>query len=252
MTHEASTLTHCAIHARDGEIGSVVDLLFDDDNWTVRWLVVDTGNWLPGRQVLLPSSHLDAIDADQRRIAVALTREQVKASPGVETHLPVSRQAEAAIYGHYGWDPYWFGPVGLTGAGMGYPAAPPYVAPDIAHPAEGPDGGRPDADESPSVEDTHLRSVNEVTGYAIAAQDGDIGHVEDFLIDENNGARPWSIHHIVVDTKNWWPGKFVLITPDEVQDIRWNDRAMQVRRSREEIKQAPEYTPQSSRSALGL
>jgi hypothetical protein len=252
MLYKASTLTRYAIQARDGAIGSVADLLFDDERWIVRWLVVDTGSWLPGREVLLPSSHLGAVDPDQGAIAVALTREQVKASPGVETHQPVSRQAEAAIYGHYGWDPYWFGPIGLTGAGMGYPAAPPYVAPDIARPVETPDGGRPEAAPEPSVEDTHLRSIKEVTGYAIEAEDGDIGHVEDFLVDESASGSPWTIRHIVVDTKNWWPGKFVLIAPDDVAEIRWGDQVMRVLQSREQIKQNPEYDPSGSSPTMIL
>src|SRR5690349_23518719 len=107
--HRASKLRNYAIQAVDGEIGRVTDLLFDDQFWIVRWLVVDTGGWLSRDEVLLPSSHLDQINAHNQTIGVDLTQAEVKDTPAAESRCPISRQFEASVYEYYGWAPYWTG-----------------------------------------------------------------------------------------------------------------------------------------------
>lgn len=240
MLERTSSLNDYFIRATDGQIGKIVDLLFDDDKWSVRWLVVDTGNWLSGRRVLLASSHLGQVDRSERQVLVQLSRDQVKGSPDVDTSRPVSRQAEASIYDYYNWSPYWssmgaYGtPVvaGVAGIAPLYPA-PGAVADGVTK------ARRTELEAGRREEDPHLRSASEVTGYYIEASDGAIGHVEDFLIDDDD----WSIRYAIVDTKNWWPGKFVLIAPDWIEAISWSDGTMRVRRTREEIRNAPEYDP---------
>jgi uncharacterized protein YrrD len=247
MLRKASELVGASISAQDGEIGSVTDLLFDDENWSVRWLVVDTGPWLTDRNVLLPSSHLIRILPAARGIAVDLTREQVKSSPGVDTNLPVSRQMEASIYDHYGAAPYWPGAEGapMTGhpgylppPGSGYPGYLPAtgsasVAPGVSPTEEAV------ADRLASSGDPHLRSAHVVTGYDVQGSDGAVGHVEDFLIDSEG----WAVRYIIVDTKNWWPGGHVLVAPGWVESIDWAGRIVRMSHSRDEIKNAPEYDP---------
>ena len=103
------------VHALDGDIGSVVDFYFDDDLWTVRYVVVDTGKWLRGRLVLIPLWALHSPDWDHVRIPVRLTREQVERSPHINTHRPVSRRVEAVSLRYYGFPYYWGGPA-LWGA----------------------------------------------------------------------------------------------------------------------------------------
>ena len=66
MLTNASLIKGCTVAASDGHIGSVSDFLFDDSTWLVRWLVVDTGNWLSGRKVLLPPSVLGRLDPTDR------------------------------------------------------------------------------------------------------------------------------------------------------------------------------------------
>src|SRR5687768_3585048 len=106
----ASSFKGLTIAAADGDIGSVKDLYFDDGSWTVRYLVVDTGAWLPGRQVLIsPMSVNQPVTLD--RVFVDLTREQVKDSPPVESDLPVNRQNELELSRHYRYPYYWEGPL---------------------------------------------------------------------------------------------------------------------------------------------
>src|SRR6185312_15663693 len=109
MMWDASAINGYAVEANDGRLGTVSDLLFEDVGWVVRWLVVDTGNWLPGRRVLLPLSALGHPDQTLRHFPVKLTMQQVKNGPDVDTDQPVSRQIEARVYASYGWDPHWTG-----------------------------------------------------------------------------------------------------------------------------------------------
>lgn len=232
MLLKISDLNGLAIEARDGRIGSVQDVLFDDESWQVRWLVVDTGSWLSGRRVLLPASHLGRLDHRASAIPVDLAMRQVEESPGSDSELPVSRQMETAIYGHYAWTPYW--PIGpgsvypaplAGGAGAwGAAGAMPMVAPEAAS-----SGGDP-------AGDPHLRSAREVTGYAIAGTDEDVGHVEDLVLD----SEAWALRYVVVDTRNWWPGRKVMVPREAVVDILWGERTVRLDRTREEIKRAPE------------
>jgi hypothetical protein len=225
MLWRAADLHGFDIKASDGAIGSVDDFLFSDDDWIVRWAVIDTGNWLPGRLVLLPPNRLMLPDANSDGISVALTRKQVEDSPEIDRDPPVSRQQEMRIYSHYGWDPYWASI--SASAAMGEPAmVPPVVEPRPMQPLG-------------ETGDPTLHAVRDVTGYYIHAQDGDIGHVEDFLISTPD----WVIRYLIVDTKNWWPGKHVLVAPQWASGISWSERAVTLEMTREQIEQAPEYDP---------
>ena len=229
MLRNASVIRGYRIAATDGDIGTVSDFLFDDGTWSVRWLVVDTGNWLGGRKVLLPPLVLGDIDTATQEFAVSLTKQRVKDSPGIDTDRPVSRQMEKDVYHYYGWYPYWGGSY-MAGYGyMGGAMASPYwgYGPREAEITEA----------RRRNDDPHLRSIKEVTGYHIEATDGGIGHVEDFLLNDSD----WSIHYLVVDTKNWWPGKKVLISPRSAEKVNWKDRLVNLNVDRQRVKDSPTY-----------
>lgn len=239
MFRNGSKVIGYAISASDGTIGTIKDFFFDDTNWLVRWLVVDTGNWLSGRKVLLPTSAIDRLDAEKKECSIKLTKKQIEDSPEVDTDKPVSRQMETDTYGYYGYSPYWNSGYGMIGgAGMinGYG----YMG--------GMGGARPMSSASKqrdeeiilarnNEDDVHLRSVKEVTGYHINAMDGEVGHVEDFVIQDTD----WGIHYLVVDTKNWWPGKKVLISPRSVTDIDWKDGLVNIDVDRQKVKDSAAY-----------
>jgi sporulation protein YlmC with PRC-barrel domain len=217
------------IVARDGNIGSVKDVYFDDERWAVRYLEVDTGRWLPGRRVLISPVSVSSVGADE--INVDLTRQQVEQAPGPEHDPPVSRLYEQAHARYYGYPYYWTGPY-LWGAG-----AMPIGAPSAAHAPKSPAEHEEVREQAVSrAEESHLRSSSEVAGYLIRAADGDIGHVEDFLVDSES----WAIADMVVDTRNWLPGRKVLVPPSVIEAVDWANKEVSVRLTREELRQAPE------------
>lgn len=231
MLHSANTLKGYKLDSLDGEMGRVQDLYFDDGYWTVRYLVADTGNWLSGRQVLISPHALVAAIKDEQHIAVDLTKKQIEESPPISADNPVSRQNELDYYRHYGWGTYWGGPL----AWGAYPYPYPALAP-------APKEVEPPAVEEEKQSDSHLRSAEELDGYHIQATDDEIGHVEDFIIDDVT----WAIRYLIVDTRNWWPGKKVLISPEWLDHVSWVESKMFVKLTRDAIKQAPEYSDVSS------
>jgi sporulation protein YlmC with PRC-barrel domain len=219
------------IRAADGDIGSVDDVLFEDTTSVVRYLVVATGSWLFGRKVLLAAAALGPVEHGARAITTGLTTRQVKDSPSIDSDQPVSRQQEEALHSYYEWPPYWYGTpaLGLAPYWGGVGLAPPPPAHD---PVE-----REVADMQRQQADPHLRSAREVIGYYVAAADGDIGHVEDLLVDDAD----WMIRQLVIDTRNWLPGRKVLVDTDRLRSVDWAGRHIVLGMSRGEVESGPEF-----------
>ncbi len=239
MLQAVSDLHGRKIHASDGEIGSVDQFFFDDQTWTIRYLVVDTGNWLPGRQALLSTIALGDTDLVADVLNVSLTKERITNSPDIDTDKPVSREHEAEHSDYYGYPHYWYGSglgagpyAGSLPGSMGYPDRVGVATGYAVTPALAQEGAPPEERGDP-----HLRSTKAVAGYYIEAKDGDIGHVQDFIIDDQT----WEIRYLVVDTVNWWPGKKVVVAPQWIERVSWELSKVYVDLTRESIKQAPEY-----------
>ncbi|MEW6117451.1 MAG: PRC-barrel domain-containing protein [Nitrospirota bacterium] len=212
-------LTGFKLRARDSDIGKADEFLFDDISWTVRYLVADTGGWLSGRKVLIAPAAFEQPDWEQEIFPVVLTREQVENSPGIEADKPISRQHQSELYRFYGWSPYWIGDM--------YHNVPPLteVRPEDIGKQEG--------------GDPHLRSTKEVTGYGIQATDGEIGEVEDFLVNDED----WIMRYIIVDTRKWLPGKKVLIATQWIKHIDWAEEKVHVDLTKDAVRNSPEYNP---------
>lgn len=185
MLQSTAHLIGFSLSATDGEIGKVKDFYFDDNTWKIRYLVVETGNWLFGRKVLIaPHAILHSLE-ESRTIAVSMTKEQVKNSPDIDTDKPVSKQSEADLYQHYAW-PY-------GSAGMGYPSAAMIT------------GAAELSNEMDNVEhhyDKHLRSYKHITDYKVYNEDGPVGDTEDFLLNTEDWTLPYLIVHTPVSSSN--------------------------------------------------
>ncbi len=195
------------LRATDGEIGHVKDFYFDDKNWTVRYLVADTGGWLSGRWVLIPTPALGHLYPEGKVLLVNLTRQQIENSPSIDQHKPLSRQHEEEFHRHYGF-PYYAESWPLWGL-AGYPVvAPP----------------PPETDAKKQRADAHLRSARELAGYHVETGDGVVGKAIDFLID----GRTWGIREIVVECGHWYAGKQVVVPTDKVSRIDYDQSTFYV------------------------
>ena len=222
MLTNSTFLKDLTIHATDGELGTVDEFYFDDETWGIRYLVVKTGGWLSGREVLISPIAAVRVDWQTKSLHVALTKKQVENSPGINTHQPVSRQHEAEFSSYYGYNAYWGGPF-LWG--------PAYYPADLAIPS----GVFTKAKEESA--DSHLRSSTAVTGYHVEAKDGEIGYVDGFVIDD----RSWNVRYIEIATRNWLPGKKVLVSPAWIERVSWLESKIYAGLFREAIQDAPEY-----------
>lgn len=240
MLRSMNDLDDCTIRATDGTIGHVRDFYFDDEAWVIRYLVVDTGTWLLSRQVLISPIAIGHPDWTEKELPVSITKEQVKNSPDIDTDKPVSRQHEIRYLGYYGY-PYYWGRSGLWGGG----AYPGMMMPGYAGFVSTPHAEGTQADEAYARDeaarhqndDSHLRSCKAVMKYHIRATDGDIGHVQGLLVDEET----WAIRYLIVNTSNWWLGHQVLIAPQWIQDMIWSDATVSVNLTRQAMKSAPPF-----------
>jgi hypothetical protein len=200
------------------KIGTVKDMLFVDDRWKVRWLVVDIGSRLSGRKVLIHPSAIAEMDHSLEELRVPLTRQQVEGSPDIGADRKLSKDLEARLFAHYGWDPNWGGSL-ASGTSEGPPVLPGAVG--------------------ESVDDPHLRSFEAVTDYRLRATDGEIGNVEDFLVDRAG----WNIGYLIVAVGKWWFGKQVLVAPYAVTGIDWLNGEILLNVTSEQVKSSPAWSP---------
>ena len=244
MLRSSKELNGYTVLDLNGEaVGTVDDLLFDDLAWVMRYLVVDLGVWLPGRKVLVPPGALEQPDwGGGVSFPVKLTKAQIERGPDIDADQPISRQQEEALHDYFQWQPYWRDVTPFDAQAAGVPTESYLETMRRA----GREKEAPTSEEmmekvsaAEHTGDPHLRSSDEVFGYDIQATDGAIGHVEDFIID----TVLWTIRYIVVDTRNWLPGKKVLIAPQWVKQFSWQEADAYVDLTRTEIKESPEYDP---------
>ncbi len=230
MLRSVKSFEGFAIGATDGIIGKVKNFYFDDESWVIRYLVVDTSAWLGGRDVLISPYSIGQPDWAGNMLPASISKEQIKNSPSVDSDKPVSRQYEKGYLGYYGYPNYWGG-TSLWGDNY-YPGKLTGID------AQEYDGYRGYL-KAPSAEDgdPHLRSCDAVEGYHIRASDGEIGHVDGFLVDDFT----WSIRYMIVNTSNWWVGHRVLVSPEWIQQVSWSGSSVDVALDRQSIKNAPVY-----------
>ncbi|MFZ6028648.1 MAG: PRC-barrel domain-containing protein [Chloroflexota bacterium] len=202
MLRSIKELQGYTIDASDGEIGKLHEFFFDDNRWEIRYMVVDTGNWLKGRRVLVAPQAFGPVDRGAQRLPVTLSRAQVEQSPPVEADKPLSRRLEDALLAYYEWH-------------------------------------QPHKTGARERVDTDLRSTREVIGYHIQARNGEIGHLDDMIVEEKG----WLIRYLIIDTRNWLPGKKVLLPPAWAEAIRWAERKVLIDLKRETIEHSPEFDP---------
>jgi len=224
MKRSINNLIGYTIKGTDGEIGKVEDFYFDDRTSTIRYMIVKTGGWFSEKKVLVSPEAFQQAEWESETFSVNLTKEKIKNSPDIDTEKSVSSQQEVLMRGYYGYEMY-----GQMGLGKwGYP---------IVERRETETEIKKTKATEHSDDNPHLRSIQEVTGYKIIATDGDVGEVEDFIIDDVT----WKIHFLVVEIGNWFSGKKVLISPHRIKDVKWQEQNVIINHSQDEVKNSPEY-----------
>jgi len=228
MLQQLEELRGYRLDASDGHIGQVRDFLFDEARWGGRWLVADTGKWLLGKKVVISPMSLGEPNHEGKELPVRMTREEIEQAPHLDEHAPVSRRYEKSFFDQYDWPYYWIGG-GLWGAST----QPMYTHAEV-----------PDVEDDLSLKEEGdpeqvLRSAHELTKYRVLAGEEAMGHIHDVLLD----TEVWVVRYVVVDTRNWLPGKKVLLDPMWIREIRWGDHRVRVDLGRDEITSAPEYDP---------
>ncbi len=211
------------VGANDGDVGGVRDFYFDDECWAIRYLVVDA--YFTGLRVLVSPIAFRHADWATRHFDIDLTREKVVNSPGIDLEQPITRRYEREYFRYFGWPCYWGGGEGGIWGGE---ASPGLLGSRAWSGLNDPE----DQEDNP-----HLRSVREVIGYHIQGTDGEIGHVDDFIVDDET----WAIRYLVIDTGNWWTDRKVLVAPHWAEDIRWADNIVALDLTREAIRESPEW-----------
>lgn len=232
MKRSAESLIGYTMGATDGEIGKVEAFFFDDQTWSIRYIVVKTGSWLFGRKVLISPEAIESPEWNDHVLPTNLTKDQIRNSPDIDTEKPVSRQQEIKLNEYYPWTGYWGG--GYAGGGMG--------APGMVMPLTVAEATTPIPQEKASAgagENSHLRSTTSVKGYGIHATDVDLGTVDDYILDDKN----WGISFLVINTGIWLTSQQVLISPNRITAINWATSTVLVDVSAEQVKNSPEYNP---------
>lgn len=224
MLREATSVKGFRLGAIDGEIGHVKEFYFDDHTWHVRYLVADTGHWLPHRKVLIAPQALGWVDSLERVVHVQLTREQVEKSPSIDVDKPVSRQFEEEYLRYFGWPFYWADPLVWGPTAPMLPVEPPTTKGDH--------------------DDPHLRSVLEVIGYHLQTRDGEFGHVHDFLLDDDT----WAVRDLVIDTGKWFVGRRIAVATEWVKRISWQEKKIYVGLDKESLQEFPEHEAQGDQA----
>lgn len=191
MLRNVTSLLGTPILAKDGEIGHLNDVLFDDQSWVVRYFVVETGKWLSGRRVLLSPFSVLEPKWEKRVLPVNLRIEEIRRSPDIDVDLPVYRQQEIAMAQHYGWPGYW-----------------PMAA---AHLRE---------NEGESTGDPSLRSVKEVLTYKLKTLDGEMGRMDDLIVEDVN----WFIRFLLLSAGSWLNEQKLLVATRWVGSISWANK----------------------------
>jgi hypothetical protein len=222
MERTINSLSGCRMEATDGEIGKVKEFYFGDETWTVRYLILQTESWLSNRKVLISPQAVIKGLSKPGIFMVDLTQDQIRKSPDIDTEKPVSRQQEIELYGHYSWKGYWES--GFYAQGVG----------EIKEVGDVPSGAK----GRPAV-DLHLRTTSYVTGFHIHGTDGEIGHIVDFVLDDQT----WKLLYLIVDTHKLPGGKKVMIGIGHILQMQWNDAEIYLDETVTDVEKSPVFEP---------
>lgn len=227
MKLSLDNIINCQLQCQDGAEGYVKDFLFDQNTWKIQYAEVDIGGILTDKKLLVPVGFINKWNLENRALNLNIKKSQLESCPTIDKKLPISRKYEQELHDHYQEVPYW-----------NKSTAPSVAMPMEAFPPR--PINTPDMDIEEDELDTQLRSFREIRGYHIKANDGEIGHVEDAIMDGIDR----QIVYLIIDTSNWLPlSKRVLISVNWMNEISYKSQSVSIDMDRDAIKDAPEFDP---------
>ncbi len=205
------------VAATDGLIGHVEDFFFDDQSWVIRYLLVDTGSWLPGRQVLLSPHAFSGFGEDGEILRANLTKEEIQYSPPIEAEQPITRAHERDYFWYYGWPPYWEFDRSWPIGALPVPTPIPMRSAALHEKLD-------------PLEDIYIKSTHAVRGYDIISRDGVLGAMSGFMIDHKS----WAIADLVVEAGPWYSEKYILVSHASIKNFGYSNREVSVKLNRKE------------------
>lgn len=203
-------------------LGDLVDLLLDSYTWNVRFGVVEVGAWLASRPVLIDAPRLAQAqwNETEHALRLPLSRSEIRACPPLESLTGARPPREAGLVEHFVWGSHWREHLTSQPAPVGVDAVP-----TPASPAE--------------QRERDLYAARQLIGYRLEAVDGEVGALQDFLLDLDH----WVVRYFIVELDTFLGGRRRLISPGAAEAIHPSDRLLRVHFSAAEIEAAPEYDP---------
>lgn len=219
--YASDDLKNYRLIAADGEIGSINDIFFEPDGWQVRYLLVDTGQWLDSRKILVSPIAIGMIHEQDKSIDIELTKWQLASSPIITDSTNITRQYEERYFRHFNWTPYWQAGAGEAGFFSGFNG-------QLSHAHTG---------ATDNDRDNNLHSESELRAFTIASRDNTVGVVKQLVVDSYY----WLVRYLLVDTENWLPSDRILLSPEWIYEVDWAGNNVNMDLDREAIKSAPSF-----------
>ena len=224
MLIKAKQLIGCKVHATDGFIGEIKTLYFESSQWIVRYFALE-GN---ARRFLIPATLFPMQNFSSSDLSLNLRKDQINNSPDIDLSQPLSRLSESTLASYYNIPSYW-GPVTREEEVLQVPSEGTMI---ISH-VTGSDIAVGAAGELLVVEQAaNLYSTDEIFGFEAQAIDGDIGPVEDVMIDDYS----WEMRYLIVDSARLLPGRKVLLSPQWIDSVNETDRKIRVNVTKNTVK----------------
>jgi uncharacterized protein YrrD len=232
MLRSIQDLLACSVTCPDGDLGKIDQIYFDVHSRRVRYLVIDTSAWGYGQKIWVPPCCVHQIDFSSKVVRLNLVQQKMLASPAIDMQGPISRLQEGKLVNYYGCKPYWE----ETHA----QCASRYPSGAINSTA----GGEPEGHERMTLHtnavnsSVHLLSTRQASGYTIEAVDGPIGHIRDFVFEDET----WMIRYLTIDTHEWWQSETeVLLSTESIDSIESAGFTISTTLGRDAIQNSPVY-----------
>lgn len=213
----------------DEDIGEVKDFYFDDETWTVRYMIVSSEKG----DILISTFSVREFDRLSKSLKSNLSAKKVISAPRADLVRPVSKLEEERLANYYGWPMYWVWGGATSGVGM----YPPEAISSANTPEINEYYQKQYQELQAKIEKSTLRSYKEIIHYGIDTGNEKFGQVEDLLVDDDT----FKIRYVVIDTIRFFPSKNVLVASEWIEDVSWDERVFRTNLSKESIKKSPSY-----------